>query len=345
MAFVSKYLVYWIYNYNPKFEAASKELHKLFGAFGPTFGAQIISQDFQRITNVHPQGHRSFKLPYSLFFLPVFVKIASSTRINHIFSSLAEKVLIPRICHLNTLITITKDTDSLSTFEKRIDYFAQAKYVVVESERHREILVQSGIAEKKVKLIYPGVRSKPFKKAAGPFRILFATSPMGEHGLLTRGVFLLLHAAGKMPEVQFTIVWRGTRSTKLAKAIEESKIANIELISGYVSNMDEVYDAVHATILPGITYSSLKPCPHSALESLAHGKPVLVSYPTSISTIISRNHCGVVFEPNIESAIVAIEHLRENYDWYQQNCHSTIEKSFSEDVFIDRYRGLYLSML
>jgi glycosyltransferase involved in cell wall biosynthesis len=258
---------------------------------------------------------------------------------------LAEKVLIPRICHLNTLITITKDTDSLSTFEKRIDYFAQAEYVVVESERHREILIQSGIAEKKVKLIYPGVRSKPFKKAVDPFRILFATSPMSEHSLLTRGIFLLLHAARKMPEIQFTIVWRGKKCTKLAKAIEDLKIQNIELINGYVSNMDEIYDAVHATILPGITYSSLKPCPHSGLESLAHGKPLLVSYPTSINSIIFRCNCGVVFEPDIQSLVQAIEHLMVNYGWYQGNCHPTIEKYFSEEVFISRYRTLYHSML
>lgn len=48
-----KCLTYWTYNYNPKHEAASKEF-KLFGTFEPTFGAQIISQDFHLIRNIHP---------------------------------------------------------------------------------------------------------------------------------------------------------------------------------------------------------------------------------------------------------------------------------------------------
>jgi glycosyltransferase involved in cell wall biosynthesis len=102
---------------------------------------------------------------------------------------------------------------------------------------------------------------------------------------------------------------------------------------------------VHATILPGLNSGSLKPTPHSALDSLSHGKPVLISRPSSIAGMIDRNRCGVVFEPSIDQLVQAITHLRNSYNLYQRNCHPTIQNCFSEQFFLKRYREIYEAML
>jgi hypothetical protein len=57
--------------------------------------------------------------------------------------------------------------------------------VVVESPRDRELLRQGGVDEDRIKLIYPGAGVRPYRPASGPFRILFATSPLGRHGRVT----------------------------------------------------------------------------------------------------------------------------------------------------------------
>ncbi len=96
---------------------------------------------------------------------------------------------------------------------------------------------------------------------------------------------------------------------------------------------------------PAPRRTASKPCPHSGLESLAHGRPVLVSRPTSIAHIVKQTDCGVLFEPTEESLESAILELRRRYDDYQRNCHSTVERRFSPDVFLMRYQRLYESML
>lgn len=143
--------------------------------------------------------------------------------------------------------------------------------------------------------------------------------------------------------------WPTGRSTtcrkELSRLIRDAGVGNVEVISGNQDDMRSMYDAAHAVILPGLSATSLKPCPHSALESLAHGKPVLVSRPASLSAIVAREGCGVVFEPNIESLCEGTLELMQNYAGFQERAHAAVERNFSREVFLDRYRKLYASML
>src|SRR5690606_3074767 len=101
----------------------------------------------------------------------------------------------------------------------------------------------------------------------------------------------------------------------------------------------------HAVILPALESDSFKPCPHSGLHSLAHGKPLLASHAASISGIVERERCGEVFQPTAESLCKAVSHLPENYDDYQVNTYRTLEGKFSKSGFIERYGKLYASLL
>jgi glycosyltransferase involved in cell wall biosynthesis len=94
-----------------------------------------------------------------------------------------------------------------------------------------------------------------------------------------------------------------------------------------------------------LTANSLKPCPHSGLDAMAHGKPVLVSQSTSIADLIQKNQCGMAFEPTVEGLECSILELMVNYKFYQKNCHPTIERSFSTDYFLSQYRQIYNTML
>jgi glycosyltransferase involved in cell wall biosynthesis len=336
---------YWVYNYSPQWEASSRELETLLTAFKQRFEVSVISQNLHNKRIAIRGKNKAFPFPLSLFALPFFGKMASSFQINHIFSSLVEPILIPRISHLNTIATITKDADSLTKFEKNIKHFKKLRYVVVESSRHREILKQTGIDEKAIKLIYPGTRLKTYERAPFPFKILFATSPLGNFGLLSRGIYLLMQAAAMLPDVRFLLVWRDKNYRKLSTLINHHRLHNVEVLNGYIPDMERIYKSVHATILPGLTHSSLKPCPHSAIDSLSHGKPVLVSQPTSIAGIVSRYKCGVTFDFSVESLVANVKLLIHNYDEFQSNCHRIVEENFSKDVYIESYRKLYETML
>jgi glycosyltransferase involved in cell wall biosynthesis len=338
-------IAYWTYNYAPKWEASSMEVNTLMKEFGNIYDTRLISQNLKS-KKIKVRGKlKELPLPFSLLALPFFSKIASSFHINHLFSSPSEPILLPRISGKNTILTITKDSETLSKFEKNLRHLKKLAFIVVESEWHRELLLQAGIDRNKVKLVYPGTAIKNFHPAPGPFSIMFATSPLQEGQLLSRGIYLLMKAAAQLPEVRFILIWRNVDYDKLLRLTHQNGLRNVEVVNGYIPDMDNMYKSIHSVILPGLTTGSLKPAPHSALDALSNGKPVLISRPSSIAGLVDRNQCGVIFDPTTRSLVKAVRHLIDNYDLYQVNCHRTVERCFSETEFLENYRRIYESML
>ena len=298
--------------------------------------------------NVKPRGvswfghDKHLPLPYCLAVWPLLKRIARRATINHVFASASERILTPRLAGMgNTLLTICKDSPALDRLESNLESLRRLRKIVVESERHRELLIQGGVAEDRIHLIYPGVMRQPFVPAPDPFTIMFATSPKSRNDFLSRGVYLMIRVASQLPQVQFRLIWRTWNHDKLQALIREAGVGNVEVINGYVRNMESMYETAHAVILPALTDSSLKPCPHSGLHALAHGKPLLVSRHASLAAIVERHRCGVVFEPTVQSLREAVRRLQSNYDHFQSHAHDTLEKCFSHETFLERYRDLY----
>jgi glycosyltransferase involved in cell wall biosynthesis len=338
-------ITYWMYNYAPEWEAVSKEVRLLAEEFGPKRTSGIVG--FNQRGKLFGRQGQAVLLPAALALLaPLLLKWTQSRQhLNHVFASAGERILIPRMDPDRTLLTTSKAPPPIAVIERNLPALRRLRYVVVESERDREMLRQGGVPEESLKLIYPGAVVRPFRPASGPFTILFATSPIAVPILMERGIYLMVRVAKALPDIQFLLVWRKYHLGLVRAMIKEAGVNNIEVRSGVIADMGAVYDSVHATILPGLEYGSFKPSPQSALDSLAHGKPVLSSRPTSIAGVVARNRCGVVFEPAVEDLREAILHLRDNYDLYQANCHSTVESQFSRHVFLERYRRLYGSMV
>jgi glycosyltransferase involved in cell wall biosynthesis len=335
---------YWMFNFDPKWEAASKELDALATAFRPVYGTRTISVnvDKRATTFFGPDKH----LPAALALpaLPLLMRAARSVPVNHIFASAGERILLPRLARLgNCILTVTKGTPALRAIERNIVALSKLRYVVVESERHYDLLMQLGLSPDRVRLIYPGLEREPYRRARGPFTVLFATSPK-QHDLLTRGIYLIMAAAERLPSIRFRLIWRWNPD-EARKLIRERRLDNVDLVAGYVEDMKAMYDAAHTVILPALEADSFKPCPHSGLHSLAHGKPVLASRSASIAGIVERTQCGMVFEPTVDSLCKAVTQLAANYDDYQVNAFRTLERKFSKSGFIERYGKLYQSLL
>jgi glycosyltransferase involved in cell wall biosynthesis len=328
----------------PHWEAASKEAQMLLRTFSGQFTTQLFSLNQNRRLKWRGQ-EKYFPLPEALAALPLFFQIASWHRINHVFSSGGERLLAPRISQHTSILTICKEPGSIDAFERNRHHLARFEYIVVESRRHQEIMQQFGIEERRIKLIYPPASKATYKAAQPPFKILFASSPPGRHQLLSRGIFLILRAAQRLPEVQFILVWRNRHHEALRALIDAADVANVSVINGYVEDMGALYDSAHATVLAGHDYTSFKPAPHSALESLGRGKPLLVTPTSSIADLVAQWRCGIVFEPTVAGFEEAIRNLMGRYQELQENCHRTVETCFSKEVFIKEYRLLYEDLL
>jgi glycosyltransferase involved in cell wall biosynthesis len=333
-------VLYWIFNYMPQWEAVSKEVASLRqGLQGTVDGSLVALNSKEGGLQLRGQEKR-IPLPYGLPLFPLLGPYASRFDVNHLFASGGERLLTPIISRHNGVLTIAKDT-GLRDFDRNRESLIRLRAIVVQGERDREVLLQLGVRKEAIYLIRPGIAASPYNKAEGPFTILFASSPLTASDFLSRGIYLMIQVARLLPEVQFLLIWRKRHLTKLKQVVAAASLRNIMISSGLIGDMAAVYDQVHASVLPGLEHRSFIPCPRSGLESLAHGKPLLVSNLVSIASTVADARAGVVFDPSAASLKAAILQLQQDYPAYQANTQRYIQDRFSPATHLELYRRLY----
>jgi glycosyltransferase involved in cell wall biosynthesis len=332
---------YWVFNYMPQWEGVSKEIASLREGLRGEIEASLVSLD-TKLWRFRLRG-REKRVPvaHGLPLFPVLKRLAARADINHLFASGGERWLTPALARRNGVLTVAKDTTSLAAYEGNGASFRQFRAVVVQGERDREIMRQLGVREDALRVIRPGVGVAPYHEARDPFTILFASSPLTAEHFLSRGIYLMVRAAARLPDVRFLLVWRKRHLAKLQRAIAAARATNVEIMDGVVSDMGALYDRVHATILPALEGRSFIPCPRSALESLGHGKPLLLSNCVSLADGVARANAGVAFDPTTDGLEAAIRHLRANYAAYQARTQCYLAERFSPQVHLELYRRLY----
>ncbi len=87
---------------------------------------------------------------------------------------------------------------------------------------------------------------------------------------------------------------------------------------------------------------SSKPIRIRSVESLAAGKPVLISNKIPMADFVRRHDCGIVLdEVSAPALVAAIEALRRRYQELAKNTAAIPPDAFSIDALIDSYRRLY----
>ncbi len=356
-------ITYYVQRYRPAYEAISKEVEML---------ARYVSSAYKvQIHDLHLDGlfrwswnkkMISYHFLHYLWLWWYARQLSVRSTINHIYTSSGDLPYLPIISLRNTILTAAASCRE-DKIKKRVKWLQQLPVIVVETEFQKEQLERSGIPPEKIKLIYPPVdlHSFSYVPAKGTFKILYASCPTRVEDFEKRGITLLLDLAHRQPTTELVLAWRGGSFTEIKKRLQleqqgqqegEQKagreewrsrlLKNIVLKNGIVADMNEEYAQAHATIIPYTQIDDfLKLIPNSALESLAAGKPLLVSRQTELARIVENQRCGVVFEPQIEELQQAVQELKRNYPRYQQNCRRTAEKLFSKKLFLQKYLALY----
>ncbi|HSJ06678.1 MAG TPA: glycosyltransferase family 4 protein [Longimicrobiales bacterium] len=336
-------LSFLMVNYAPQWEAASRTIVGLKDALAGDFDARVLGFN-TRGTLLRRDGPRSRYLPAPVLLAPrrVVRALIGDADIFHVFASGGERFLLPKVAGPRSVLSVAKGGSRLGRLERNIPNLRRFRYVIVESRRERDLLGQFGLDAGQVCLVYPGAHLRPYVPPPDgtPFTMAFATAPLSSGQLLSRGVHLMVRAAALLPEVRFIFAWRGADYRALLRLIADAGVTNIDVRNGLL-DMEAIYASAHAVILPGLAHDSLKPCPQSLVESLAHGKPVLVTTPTHVSDVIAESGAGIVFEPRVPDLCAAIIELRDRYADIQSRCHATAASTFSPEVFLAKHRRLY----
>lgn len=335
-------------NYAPAWEAASKAILSLQHELEHDLDTRIVGFNTRgRFFQLNGGGRtRQFPAPLLMAPWPLVRAAIGESAVLHLFASGAERFLLPKVAGPNAILSVAKGGSRLERIERNVPNLRRFRCIIVESERERDLLEQCGLDRERIELIYPGaaLRAHVPPPAEAPFTVAFASSPLTAGQMLTRGIYLLVRAAALLPDVRFIFAWREKDHAALQGLIASAGVHNIEVRNGVV-DMETIFAASHATVLPGLCHDSLKPCPQSLVDSLAHGKPVIVSSPTHVSDVIAASGAGVVFEPRIADLCDAIRRLQDRYAEYQAATQPTAASTFSPAVFFAKHRRLYSDAL
>ena len=227
------------------------------------------------------------------------------------------------------------------------DVLRRLQGIVVPSVDDLERLKQRGLDNGH--LIRPGIDLSRFEQtppATGPEFVLMAGSaPWTRKQFRTKGVNALLQVAQRMANLRLVFLWRGWLTEEIRERVNALGLADrVEIHTDRV-DVNQVLSRAHAAVVLANKQKLVKAYPHSLLEALTCGRPVLVSDCIPMAEYVRKTQCGEVVQSLAPSDLLqAIQRLKENYEDYRLNARRVGKTDFSQEDLVNSYRKLYESV-
>jgi glycosyltransferase involved in cell wall biosynthesis len=344
-----KKISYFLHDFTPDREALSKETEILYSHFDSYNDFQVavhdISTKFKMRFSKSRVCYPDWMLPLGYFFTR---HLQNHSDLIHIVGSVTGRIYL-KILNRKPVVLTNASAIIMNRVESCKTYWSKLDRIVVECNRDKKILLECGVPPERLQLIYPGVQLPEVTtpKIGKKFKILFASAPISNASeeFSSKGLDLILKVAAEIKDCDFTLLWRKKHLDRIKDQIDTLKLKNVVLQDEIVSDVMQFFEQSNATILVPTKEDACKPCPHSIVESLAVGRPVIVSRFVGIADLIQQEKCGVVCDGVKENLLAAIEKLRTSYSVYQRRCRVTAEHYFSSSKFIHQYEKLYSEFL
>ena len=148
--------------------------------------------------------------------------------------------------------------------------------------------------------------------------------------------------AAKLPFLRLILLWRGVLADQLASRVDRLGLGErVEIVNRKVE-IGDYFKKAHATVLLAKHGGIVKSFPHSLIESLIAGKPILLSRTIAMSDYVNKHRCGVVVRGmDLESLSTAIGILIQDYEDLSHNAARIDAAEFSVETMIENYRRIY----
>jgi glycosyltransferase involved in cell wall biosynthesis len=199
----------------------------------------------------------------------------------------------------------------------RPDWLSRVHTIVTPNPRDEAILKSwPGI---RYRVIRPGIAVERFSHTPYPLGrelvLLVGSAPWIRRQFTTKGIDLLMDLASSGPiPLRLIFLWRGWLVDELKRRVSGRGLTpRVEIVNKW-TDVNQVLARVHATVVLAGSGKLVKAFPHSLMESLAAGKPVLVSNCIPMADYVRDAQCGeVVSDLTRESAEGAIRRLVDHY--------------------------------
>ena len=177
----------------------------------------------------------------------------------------------------------------------------------------------------------------------GPeFVLLSGSAPWTLEQFRTKGVDALLEVAREMRDLRLVFLWRGVLLPELVARVRRLELSDrVEILRDWV-DVSQVLARVHAAVVLAGRPGLVKAYPHSLLEALVAGRPVMVSDGNPMAAYVREKGCGrVVLGLEKTDLSEAIQQLRQNYAAYRTRAVEAGRRDFSQEELLAAHRDLY----
>lgn len=274
----------------------------------------------------------------------------------HAFDFYTNLLLIPpaRLAGVPVVIGSQRQLGDLLTpmqFRAQLMVYRQCDAVVCNSRAAANRLIEAGLDEKKIAVIWNGLAQDGFMEVppALPERpgwlrvgmVARMNTRAKNHSLLLRAAARLLESDLK---VEFVLVGDGPQRSELEREASHLGLGDRVRFLGDRRDIPSILASLDLTVLPSVSES----LSNAIIESMAAGVPVVATRVGANVELITEDRGALVPVGDEISLASEIERLLRDEDKRAQlgrNCRSFAEENFSLEKMRQNYEALYTRLL
>ena len=220
--------------------------------------------------------------------------------------------------------------------------------IIVQTDSQLSMLNQWGV--KGAAMVKPGIHTSHFSTVypaiSAPPTLFMGSAPWSEAQFRSKGVEALLDVAKARPEVHLIFLWRGVLEAQMRQRVAAAGLQDRVEIITEDADVNQVLARAHAGVALAAEATLIKAYPHSLLESLAAGKPVILSNTIPMSADVERLGCGIVVDQiDVNTIARAVDTLFKDYASYAQAAQHARQIVIDQDQMAQAYVKLYHEVL
>ncbi|MFN2132074.1 MAG: glycosyltransferase [Anaerolineae bacterium] len=293
---------------------------------------------------LNPNGHSPFYVPrlaFGFHRLSAIRSYEAGIDLHHVFNPDPFAFPILRLLRRPVVYSLT---GALSQDTRIPPFLSSLPALTVADERSLARARVQGLDN--VLLVRTGLDTRHFSHtplALQPqLRLLVGSAPWSRSQFRSKGVDALLDAAKAYPDLHLTFLWRGVLLGEMLQRVRRRGVEHQVRVLNERVDVNQVLAGVHASVALATDPAVIHPYPHSLIESLAAGKPVLVSYAIPMSDYVREKELGCTVDQVTPGAILsAIEQLRAHYPALQGAARAQGGQDFGLASMIQAYEKVY----
>lgn len=323
----------------------------------PMANCEAVMQDIQTLRRIAPGASLHFyparspgtRIPrrfWGLNQLPAIWRAERSADFHHIFNP--DPFPFPALHLFRRPIVYTVLGGVKDDHRRMAQQLARlARAIIVSSEDDLVRLRSWGISQSC--FIQPAIDAGRFSYSppphGTPFTLLAGSAPWTLEQFDSKGVDALLKAAQQHRDLRILFLWRGVLFAEMMRRIGTMGVGTQAQVFNELVDVNRLLAQAHASVVLADRSDLVKAYPHSLLESLAAGKPVLISRAIPMSSWVERLGVGVVVEQvTVESVLAALDALRSRSDAFPpEKLRAAV--AHQSDRFLEQHRRVYQSVI